>query len=80
MKTVVDYTAKDEYIKVSRQAKNQRQLAESVRNMLRNMLKEGVPYTGRDLHEIRRNLEEMSGDMEQLNVLRITETGVRVYK
>tara|TARA_B100001123_G_scaffold242293_1_gene270897 strand:+ start:288 stop:485 length:198 start_codon:yes stop_codon:yes gene_type:complete len=59
---------------ISRQAKNQRQLAESVRNKLKNLLKTAnlLPKDFDHLVVKISDLEEMYGDMEQLNHLRLT--------
>ena len=55
--------------------KNQRQLAESVRNKLKNMLKSGFAGGGGTVDTVAvvkvSDLEEMLSDMEQLNVLRL---------
>ena len=63
----INRSAKTNAIIAKRRVNNQRQLAESVRNKLKNMLKNVCP-TNTDLLF---DLEEMYGDMEQLNLLRI---------
>ena len=65
---VRDVSAKTNAIIASRQVKNQRQLAETVRNKLRNMLRD-EPATN---DKLVRDLNEMYADMVQLNELRLT--------
>ena len=63
---------------ISRQAKNQRQLAESVRNKLKNLLKiaknSEARYKVYAMEVKISDIEEMYGDMVQLNENRLANS------
>ena len=65
---LTDYTWSTNAKSAERKTYNQRQLAESVRNKLRNMLRD-EPATN---DKLVRDLNEMYADMVQLNELRLT--------
>ena len=65
---IIDYTWSTNALNAERKTCNQRQLAETVRNKLRNMLRD-EPATN---DKLVRDLNEMYADMVQLNELRKT--------